>query len=209
MKLFICGTQGRMSLELRELARSNSHIALIDTPEHACAIIDFTAPQAIHAHLDLAIKHQAAYLVGTTGLTSDHFALLKQASNKIPVLQTSNTSLGANLLFELTHLSSKILSNFKIAIHDIHHLNKKDTPSGTALSLQKAAGRPCEMSSSRIADVIGVHDVIFSGSSETLSLKHEVLDRKVFAEGALMAALFIYGKKPGLYTMQDVLGLKQ
>ena len=206
MKLFVFGTQGRMSNAIRDLANSDPTIERLSTPQKNCVLIDFTAPDAFEKNLTIAKQYQAAYMIGTTGLTPEQFEDLHQASVQIPVLWASNTSLGANLLFELTHLASKILKDSRVSIEDIHHVHKKDSPSGTALILQKAVGRNCEIASTRVGETAGIHEVLFSSPFETVSLRHEVSDRKVFARGALLAAGFLSKQKPGLYTMKDVLG---
>lgn len=209
MKLFICGNNGRMSQAIKALAQTDPNMKLLTELEKHCAIIDFTAPAAFEANLELALKNQATYMIGTTGLSQKQLDSLKPASQKIPVLWAPNTSLGANLQIELARISSQILSEFQVSIQDIHHQHKKDAPSGTALALQKAVGRDCEITSSRIGEVAGIHEVLLSSALESLSLKHEVFDRKVFAQGAILASLFLSKQKPGLYTMKDVLGLPQ
>jgi 4-hydroxy-tetrahydrodipicolinate reductase len=206
MELFVFGTKGRMAKAIKELALLDSHNQLLDFPKNGCILIDFTAPAALEANLALALEHQAAYMIGTTGLTPDQFKTLAHASQKIPVLWAANTSLGANLLFELTALSSKVLSNFKVSIQDIHHIHKKDSPSGTALVLKQSVGRNCQITSTRAGEHAGIHEVLFESPFERLSLKHEASDRKVFAQGALLAAAFLMKQKPGLYSMKDVLG---
>jgi 4-hydroxy-tetrahydrodipicolinate reductase len=209
MKLFVFGTQGRMSKTIQELALSDFRIQRLSTPEKNCVLIDFTSPDALESNLKIAKQCQAAYMIGTTGLGPKQFEALSDASTQIPVLWASNTSLGANLLFELTHLASQKLADFKVSIEDVHHIHKKDSPSGTALVLQKAVGRACDIMSSRVSEVAGIHTVSFSGPFETLSLRHTVSDRKVFAQGALWAAHFLSEQKPGLYTMKDVLGFSK
>ncbi|MEI6805726.1 MAG: dihydrodipicolinate reductase C-terminal domain-containing protein [Myxococcaceae bacterium] len=206
MKLFVFGTQGRMSRAIQDMALLDSHIQLLSTPEKNCVLIDFTSPAALKSNLETAQKYQAAYMIGTTGLAPEQFEALSQASTQIPVLWASNTSLGANLLFELTRLASQKLTNFTVSIEDTHHVHKKDSPSGTALVLQESVGRDCKIVSHRTGETAGIHTVLFGGPFETLSLKHEVSDRKVFAQGALLAAQFLSQQKPGLYTMKDVLG---
>jgi len=198
-----------MSQAIKILAQAYPDIELLAHPEKNCAIIDFTAPAPFEANLELALENQATYMIGTTGLNQEQLNSLKPASQKIPILWAPNTSLGANLQMELARISSQILSEFHVSIQDIHHQHKKDAPSGTALALQKAVGRDCEITSSRTGEVAGIHEIIFSSALENLSIKHEVLGRKVFAQGALWASLFLSKQKPGLYTMKDVLGLPQ
>ncbi|MES2504480.1 MAG: dihydrodipicolinate reductase C-terminal domain-containing protein [Myxococcota bacterium] len=209
MKLFIFGTKGRMSLAISELAETHADIEVSKQPTQGCAIIDFTSSDAFETHIKTALELSCPYMVGTTGLSPDHFQMMEEVAQKIPVLWASNTSLGANLLFELMKIASTTLAHFPIAINDVHHKHKKDAPSGTALTLQQAAGRPCDISSYRVEDAVGIHEIVFTGAHESIALRHEVTDRKVFAEGAILASRFLSEQKPGLYTMQDVLGLKQ
>lgn len=195
-----------MSQAIQKLARIDPNIQLLEQPEPHAVLVDFSASQALEAHLNTALSTQSAYLVGTTGLTQEHFKKLDQAAQAIPVLWAPNTSLGANLLIELTQISSAVLKDFNVLIQDVHHQHKKDSPSGTALALQKAVGKNCEIQSSRIGEVTGVHEVTFSNPYETVSLRHEALDRQIFAQGALLASFFLSQQSPGLYTMKDVLG---
>jgi 4-hydroxy-tetrahydrodipicolinate reductase len=196
-------------------------------------VVDFSSQSATVGIADLCAKHQKALVIGTTGHTdTDTFEVrLKQA--QIPIVWASNFSTGVNTLFWLTRKAAEILGpDFDLEIIEMHHRLKKDAPSGTAktlagiladvrkLRLEKAArhGRtgivgertPTEIGihSVRGGDVVGDHTVIFANSGERLELTHKASSRDTFANGALRAALWVVKQKPGVYDMQDVLGLK-
>jgi 4-hydroxy-tetrahydrodipicolinate reductase len=196
-------------------------------------VVDFSSHTATPGVADLCAKHQKALVIGTTGHTdTDTFEVrLKQA--QIPIVWSSNFSTGVNTLFWLTRKAAEILGpGFDLEIIEMHHRLKKDSPSGTArtlaeilsdvrkLQLAKAAryGRagivgertPAEIGihSVRGGDVVGDHTVIFANTGERLELTHKASSRDTLANGALRAALWVAKQKPGVYSMQDVLGLK-
>jgi 4-hydroxy-tetrahydrodipicolinate reductase len=199
----------------------------------ADGIIDFTAPVASVAFAALAAKAAKVHIVGTTGLSGIDDAKIKEAAKSAVIVKSGNMSLGVNLLAALTKRVSKTLNNsFDIEILEMHHNQKVDAPSGTALLLGRAAaegrGIELEQHSVRSRDghtgarkagdigfatlrggtVVGEHSVIFAGAAERLELTHKAEDRMIFARGALHAALWARYQKPGLYSMMDVLGLK-
>ncbi len=182
-------------------------LELAESDKQADVIIDFTVPQALQEHLAQAIQHGIPVMCGTTGLGAEHHEALQKASKQIPVLWASNTSIGANLLFEFTRMASKSMPEASIQIEDIHHIHKKDSPSGTALTLAKAAGSRAAIASKREGEVAGIHTVTFKTGQETLVLHHEAHSRDIFASGAIQAARFLIHQKPGFYEMRDVLGL--
>ena len=196
-------------------------------------VIDFSAHTATPIVARLCVQHQKALVVGTTGHTDTDTFEIKQARTKIPIVWASNFSTGVNTLFWLTRKAAEILGpDFDLEIVEMHHRLKKDAPSGTAkslaeilsnvrkLQLDKAArhGRagivgertPGEIGihSVRGGDVVGDHTVIFANTGERLELTHKASSRDTFANGALRAALWVVTQPPGLYDMQDVLGLK-
>jgi 4-hydroxy-tetrahydrodipicolinate reductase len=197
-------------------------------------LVDFTTPDALAAHLDAAIAAGTPIVIGTTGLTPDHHRLISAAAEQVAVLQTANTSLGIALLRGLVaQAASKLGSDWDIEIVEMHHRHKLDTPSGTALLLGASAneGRgaadktalnrfdrmqegPHEReeggiyyASLRGGSVAGDHQVIFAGDGERIELGHRAENRSIFAKGAVRGALWLHGRSPGRYTMQDVLGL--
>ncbi|GGD20012.1 4-hydroxy-tetrahydrodipicolinate reductase [Sinisalibacter lacisalsi] len=198
----------------------------------AQAVIDFTAPAATVALADLAAQARAVHVIGTTGLTDDDITRLAAAARHATIIRAGNMSLGVNLLVQLTRKVAEALDEaFDIEIVETHHKHKVDAPSGTALMLGEAAaeGRGVELdrvadrgrdgitgarteghigfSAIRGGDVVGEHDVIFAGTGERVILRHVATDRAIFARGALKAALWGIGRKPGSYDMMDVLGL--
>ena len=193
-------------------------------------IIDFTVPRCTMEVLKIASKLNKKIVIGTTGFSKKEEEVIKKYSRKIPILKAGNMSLGVNLLVYLTEIASKSLGgNFLGKIFEVHHKLKKDHPSGTALMLGKgiAAGRNKDLSkiigkkyfnkksfpysrkinfnSRRIGKVIGEHEVAFSSGKEIITLNHEAFDRALYSEGALTAAKWIINKKPGLYSMKNVL----
>jgi 4-hydroxy-tetrahydrodipicolinate reductase len=196
-------------------------------------IIDFTVPKCTLEVLKIAAKLKKRVVIGTTGFTKKEENIIKKYSRKIPILKAGNMSLGVNLLMYLTEIASKSLdNNFLSKVFEIHHKYKKDHPSGTALMLGKGIavgknknfyrlmgkkylnkksfpyGKKINFNSLRKGSVIGKHEVSFSNGKEIVSLNHESFDRALFAEGALTAAKWIIGRKPGLYSMRNVLNFK-
>jgi 4-hydroxy-tetrahydrodipicolinate reductase len=198
----------------------------------ADAIVDFTVPKASAAFAALAAEAGKIHVVGTTGLAAEDEAKIRDAAKKAVIVKSGNMSLGVNLLAALVKRVAKTLDDeFDIEILEMHHNQKVDAPSGTALLLGRAAaqGRGTDLAqrSVRARDghtgartpgdigfaalrggtVVGEHSVIFAGPAERLELVHKAEDRLIFARGALKAALWARGQKPGLYSMADVLGL--
>jgi 4-hydroxy-tetrahydrodipicolinate reductase len=201
--------------------------------DSADGIIDFTAPVATVAFAAQAAAKGKVHIIGTTGLSAADEAKIKEAAKKAVIVKSGNMSLGVNLLAALTKRVAKTLDNsFDIEILEMHHNQKVDAPSGTALLLGRAAaeGRGIELDRHKVASrnghtgarkagdigfatlrggtVVGEHSVIFSGPAERVELSHKAEDRMIFARGALHAALWARTQKPGLYSMMDVLGLK-
>tara|TARA_B100000780_G_C21043707_1_gene418910 strand:+ start:48 stop:830 length:783 start_codon:yes stop_codon:yes gene_type:complete len=197
-------------------------------------IIDFTVPKCTLEILKIALKLKKKVVIGTTGFTREEEDLIKKYSKKITILKAGNMSLGVNLLIYLTEIASKSLSNnFLSKIFEIHHKHKKDYPSGTALMLGKGIamgknkdlynlmgkkflnkksfpyGKKINFNSLRKREIIGEHEVKFSSGKEIITLNHEAFDRALYSEGALTATKWLINKKPGLYSMRDVLNFKQ
>jgi len=196
-------------------------------------IIDFTAPKCTLEILKIASKQKKRVVIGTTGFTKKEESLIKKYSKKIPVLKAGNMSLGVNLLMYLTEIASKSLNKkFLTKVYEVHHKYKKDHPSGTALMLGRGIalgknkefygmignkylnkksfpyGKKINFNSIRKGKVIGEHEVKFSNGKEIVTLNHESFDRALYSEGALAAAKWIMEKKPGLYSMRDLLNFK-
>ncbi len=184
-----------------------------------------------HVRLAAADKNKKGMVIGTTGFTEDQLSEIKELSKDIPIVLAPNMSIGVNLLFKLVEEAAKALKDkgYDIEVVEMHHRFKKDAPSGTAVKivdiLKNATGiqkvvygregitgeRPSDeigVFALRGGDVVGDHTVIFAGIGERLELTHKAGSRDIFAKGAVEAAKWIKGKKPGLYDMMDVLGLK-
>ena len=200
-------------------------------PADAEAVIDFSFHSAVPAFVAKAAEEGVAYVLGTTGLSPEEQQAVNAAAKRIPVVQSGNYSLGVNLLLNLVQTAAKVLGpEYDVEVVEMHHRHKKDAPSGTALMLAKAAtagrGRPDEFVFGRHGDigerptgeiavhalrggsVVGDHTVMFAGDLERVEITHKAQDRAAFAAGALKALLWAKGRTPGIYTMQDVLGLK-
>jgi 4-hydroxy-tetrahydrodipicolinate reductase len=194
----------------------------------ADVVIDFSRPDMTMELLDALQKNPKPVIIGTTGFNDIEQATIEKLAKKMPILLSSNTSLGVNLLFGLVRQAARKLgAEYDIEIVEMHHKHKVDAPSGTAISLGKAAaeGRGITLDSSSVThnrpgkreqgnigfaslrggDVVGEHNVIFAGAGERLELGHIATNRTIFATGALTAAKWLIGKKPALYSMQDVL----
>jgi 4-hydroxy-tetrahydrodipicolinate reductase len=179
-------------------------------------VIDFSTAAVTPGYARLAATHNKPFVSGTTGLDAKGIEALKEAAKKIPVFYAANTSLSLAAMKHITTLASKLLGSrdYDIAIIDEHHNQKKDAPSGTAKALGEAViagsgGKKTPAHSSiRAGNIVGEHEVVFAGSGEIIRLHHSVTDRRIFAKGALEAALWLSGKPAGFYGMDDVLGLK-
>ena len=199
---------------------------------HADGIIDFTIPAATVEHAKLAAKAGIVHIIGTTGFTADDEAAIAEAARRAVIVKSGNMSLGVNLLAALVKRVAKTLDDdFDIEVLEMHHNKKIDAPSGTALLLGRAAaaGRGVDLDKTSVRSrdghtgarkagdigfatlrggtVVGEHTVIFAGTAERIELSHRAEDRMIFARGAVKAALWANGKKPGLYSMADVLEL--
>ena len=193
-------------------------------------IIDFTIPKCTLEILEIATKLKKKVVIGTTGFTLEEEDLIKKYSKKIPILKAGNMSLGVNLLMYLTEIASKSLNdNYLSKIFEVHHKHKKDYPSGTALMLGQGIadgknknlynligkkflnkktfpyGKKINFNSIRKDEIIGEHEVRFSSGKEVITLNHEAFDRALYSDGALTAAMWLMQKKPGLYSMRDLL----
>ncbi len=196
-------------------------------------IIDFTVPKCTFQILKIASKLKKKVVIGTTGFSKKEENLIKKFSKKIPILKAGNMSLGINLLMYLTEIASNSLGkNFLSKVFEIHHKHKKDHPSGTALMLGKGIavgknknfynligkkflnkktfpyGNKINFNSIRKGEIIGEHEVKFSSGKEIITLNHEAFDRALYSEGALSAAKWLMNKKPGLYSMRDLMNFK-
>ncbi|MFN6972096.1 MAG: 4-hydroxy-tetrahydrodipicolinate reductase [Rheinheimera sp.] len=200
--------------------------------QEAAVWIDFTMPEAMLAQLELAVAAKKAMVIGVTGLSDEQYAKVQAASKIIPIVWAPNMSVGVNLLLHLVQTAAKVMGqSADIEIIEAHHRFKKDAPSGTALaignSIAKAIGRDLSecavygregitgerdqqtigFATVRGGDIIGDHTALFADLGERLEITHKASSRSTFAQGAMRAALWLQNKQPGLYSMQQVLGL--
>lgn len=197
----------------------------------ADVVVDFASAKAVDGLLDYCEAKGLPLVLCTTGLSEEQIARVSEVSKKTAVLRSANMSLGVNLLMKLVQDAARVLagSGFDIEIVEKHHRRKKDAPSGTALALADSINEAMDqayhytydrsgrseardpeeigISAVRGGTIVGEHDVIFAGTDEVITFTHTAYSRAIFAKGALAAAKFLAGKKPGLYGMADVVGL--
>jgi 4-hydroxy-tetrahydrodipicolinate reductase len=226
---------GRDAGELAGLGANGIKISNDVAPllKDADGLIEFTIPSASLALAELSAAAGVVHVMGTTGHSAEEEALIAKAASRAPIVKSGNMSLGVNLLAALVKRVAQTLGeDYDIEIVEMHHNKKIDAPSGTALMFGRAAaeGRGVNLARRSVRDrdgmagpraagdigfaalrggtVVGDHSVIFAGPAERIELTHRAEDRMIFARGALHAALWARGKKPGLYSMADVLGLR-
>jgi 4-hydroxy-tetrahydrodipicolinate reductase len=229
-KIQLFGAGGRMGGAIADAAAGRTDASIVESGGDV--FVDFSAPAALEEHLRRARDARRPILIGTTGLSPDHHRSIDEAAREIAVLQAANTSLGVNLLAHLVReTATRLGEEWDIEIAEMHHRGKADAPSGTALLLGRAAadgrGIALDQASDRGRDgitgpreagkigfaslrggtVAGEHLVVFAGEGERIELGHRAESRAIFARGAIAAALWLAGKPPGRYLMDDVLGL--
>ena len=217
----------------KKIAGIQLELNTVNAFKKANVIIDFTVPKCTLQVLKIASKLKKRVVIGTTGFSKKEENLIKTFSRKIPILKAGNMSLGVNLLMYLTEIASKSLGdNFLSKVFEIHHKHKTDHPSGSALRLGKGIadgknknlysligkkylnkktfpyGNKINFNSIRKGEVIGEHEVKFSSGKEIITLNHEAFDRALYSEGALSAAKWLMNKKPGFYSMRDLMNFK-
>jgi len=224
VRLLLIGAAGRMGKTITDLAKDDPKIDIIarcdlgDPIEPAMSncdmAIDFSHADAITEICAAALQRRKPLVIGTTGHSTEQRGTIEESARSLPIVFTSNFSIGVNVLFWLTRKAAEQLGgDFNVAIVETHHKMKKDAPSGTAKTLAQVlkatrkTKREIPIRSIREGDVVGEHTVIFTGPGERLELTHRAASREIFARGALRAAEWIISQPPGIYSMQDVLGL--
>lgn len=224
VRVLLIGAAGRMGKTISDLAKDDPKIDIIaqcdlgdpiEPPMKNCDMaIDFSHADAITEVCRAALEHRKPLVIGTTGHSKEQRRTIEETAGSLPIVFASNFSVGVNVLFWLTRKAAEQLGgDFDAEIVETHHKMKKDAPSGTAKTLAevlKAAKKTqveIPIQSIREGDVVGEHMIIFSGPAERLELTHRAASREIFARGALRAAKWIINKPPGLYSMQNVLGL--
>ena len=224
-------TEGKIG-EKRKIGNLKIQKNSINAFKNTSVIIDFTTPNCTIEILKIAKRLRKKVVIGTTGFGLKQEKYIKNISKFIPVLKAGNMSLGINVLIYLAELTSKSLgSKYLIKIMEEHHKHKKDYPSGTALMLGEGAakgrgkslknimgkkslnknnfpfGKKINFSSKRKGEIVGNHSVLFSNNMEVINLTHNAYDRSLYSEGALHAAQWLTKKRPGYYSMRDVLNI--
>ncbi|MFH1654003.1 MAG: dihydrodipicolinate reductase C-terminal domain-containing protein [Pseudomonadota bacterium] len=213
------GAKGRMGLSIAKLIEEDASLklaagidvgdTLADKIDNADALIDFSRPAATVEAVEMAANKNKAVVIGTTGFSDDELLKIKMCSDRIPILLSSNMSRGVNTMFEVLKKTLTLLgTEYNIDIIEKHHIHKKDKPSGTAKSLLDiihSQKREAHVDAIREGEIIGEHEVKFSSTQETLTISHVAHDRDIFAKGAIKAAKWLIGQKPGLYSMIDFL----
>jgi len=224
VRVLLVGAAGRMGKTIIELAKADPAIEItaqcdlgdsIEPAIKSCDVaIDFSNPDAITEICRAVLQHGKSLVIGTTAHSQKQRQLIEDAARSLPIVLASNFSVGVNVLFWLTRKAAELIGQeFNPEIIETHHKMKKDAPSGTAKTLAeilKGARKNQDeipIQSIREGEIVGEHTVIFTGPGERLELTHRAASREIFARGALRAADWIMGKPPGLYSMQDVLGL--
>ena len=222
--VLLVGAAGRMGRTVVDLVKNDPKIQIvaqcdlgepIEPAMKNCDVaIDFSHADAITEICRTALHHHKSLVIGTTGHSQEQRRLIEEAALSLAIVFAPNFSIGVNALFWLTREAAELLdSDFNPDIIETHHKMKKDAPSGTAKTLAKILKTARKIRSEvpiqsiREGDVVGEHTVIFGGSGERVELTHRAASREIFARGALRATHWIIGKPPGLYSMQDVLGL--
>jgi 4-hydroxy-tetrahydrodipicolinate reductase len=229
IRISLFAPEGRMGKAIAAAAEDHERFAI--DQEHGDVLVDFSSPGGLQASLERAVSANIPILVGTTGLKDEHQRAIDEAAKRVAVLRAANTSLGVNLLRSLVAQAAERLGpEWDVEILEMHHRNKVDAPSGTALLLGQAAahGRGKKLpelarfdrfgeaharehgsigfASLRGGSVAGEHVVIFATDGERIELGHRADSRMIFARGALAAARFLVDQPAGLYSMQDVIG---
>ncbi len=220
LKLLVCGASGKMGARVAALAEADKRFVVLggvtrQSPPRsldslvarADGLIDFTSPDATVRFTEAAAAAGKPIVVGTTGFSPAQHARVRAAARRTAVLLAPNFSPGVAVLCALARAAVERLPKWDRAILETHHSQKKDAPSGTALKLAQASGASAIVSQ-RVGDVVGEHTLTLAGPFERLELTHRAHSRDVFAKGALEAALWLRGRRPGLYGLEDALELR-
>ena len=238
MRLAISGFYGKMGQRILAIAQNDKKCKVVlglerdghpdlgnkngievtscpETLKGCDCLIEFTSPEATVKHLEYLVRFKKAAVIGTTGLSLADNKKIKSAAKKIPIVYSPNMSVGVNLFFKLISETAKILKGYDVEITEAHHIHKKDAPSGTAKKIAEvinASGfniKLEDIKAIREGEIVGDHRVVFESDLDKIELFHSAKTRDIFAQGAVAAAKWITNKKPGFYSMRDVLGFKE
>ena len=224
IRIAVNGAMGRMGSRIIELAKKSNDLKVsgafdqkpalsAEALKDADVLIDFSSPEGVKLSLECALKARKALVVGTTGLDAATEEAIRSAAKSIPVVRSSNMSIGVTVVLRLLEVAAgKLGKDFGVEMSETHHVHKKDAPSGTAKMMAdviaKQRGQQPPIKSIREGEVVGDHTVLFKNAAESIEITHRAQSRDVFVLGALAAARFLASAKPGkLYSMTDVLGI--
>lgn len=210
MKYGLIGATGKMGKAIAEAFEGHELCLAVDSkgeyldglPE---VIVDFSRPSALPRTIELCRRHHAGLVIGTSGLTEQDLHTLGELGGELPVIQSYNFSVGVAALSMILKEFAPLFENWDSEMVEIHHNQKVDAPSGTALLLKKSLDRDIKISSLRIGGVPGDHSVLFANNGEVVTFTHRAISRKVFALGALKAAIFAISKESGFYSFEEVI----
>jgi 4-hydroxy-tetrahydrodipicolinate reductase len=215
IKFGLVGASGKMGQEIKNLFSEVSHDCVFtfdldgeNLNENPELIIDFSLPIVLPKTLNYVKKFNVPLIIGTTGLSNMDFSSLQELSNKIPIVQSYNFSVGVQLLLRCVEVIKNEIKNWDVEIEEVHHRFKKDKPSGTAMMIRNAIDEDTPISSLRLGNVPGTHSVQFGSLGEILKIEHQALSRRTFADGVLKSANFVLGKEKGFFTFKDVINNK-
>ena len=209
----LIGSNGRLGSEVAALLKENGYLLSYEynkdfenLESDPKLIIDCSLPEVFSKTIEMVEKFNIPLIMATTGLGENHFSELRRISEKVPVVQSFNYSVGIQILLKLVKEVKKTVPDWDVEVSEVHHRFKKDKPSGTAIMIKNALEKDdLNILSLRLGNVAGVHTVNFGGLGEVLSITHDATSRRTFAEGILRAAEFVQNKQPGLYSFTDVL----
>lgn len=237
IKLAISGCLGRMGQRILALGTADNAFkifCLLESPNHPQAnqtidgikiatnpdglkgsdlLIEFTTPEATMIHLEACLKHKVKMVIGTTGLNPEQRAKIEAAAETMPIVFSSNMSIGVNIVFKLAEMLAQAApSGYEVRMVEAHHIHKKDAPSGTAKTIaeiieKSSSHKVKDIQAIREGEIVGDHKIIFESGEDVLTIDHHAKSRDIFVKGALVAAKFLATKKTGLFNMQDVLNL--
>ena len=214
IKVFINGLSGKMGLSIADIATQQNDLNLIHDKniKNADVLIDFSRPSSTLNILEDCLEHNIPMVIGTTGFNQDELSIIKEASKKIPILLAFNMSKGIYIIKKsIQDFLESNNNKLNCTIEEVHHTEKVDSPSGTAIELKKVIEiadiakniSSLSIESKRVKGIFGIHKVIFSSDSDYIEFKHEALSRKVFAEGAIEISKLISSKSPKMYDLED------
>lgn len=212
MRFGLIGCSGKLGMETRKTFEEKGHtlvyqrdLGLEDFSANAPdVLIDCSLPDAFPDNLKRAEEFSVPFIIAVTALTPENIASLKKAAERFPVVQSFNFSVGVQALLKLAEMAGEILSGWDIEIEEIHHNQKKDKPSGTAIMIKDKLKKDVNISSLRLGGVPGEHTVFFGGAGETVKISHSAISRRAFSEGILKSAEYALKKKNGFYSFTDV-----